>query len=44
MKYKVSWLSPDGERDFVYANDGNLLSVIAHIESIESSGLRVERV
>jgi hypothetical protein len=44
MKYRVSFLSPDGERDFFYADDGNLLSVIAHIQGIEGTGLRVEKL
>jgi hypothetical protein len=44
MRYRVSFLSPDGERDFFYADDSNLLDVVAHIRSIEGSDLRVEKL
>jgi hypothetical protein len=44
MKYRVSFMSPDGEQDFFYADDSNLLEVVARIQSIEGTGLRVEKL
>jgi hypothetical protein len=37
MKYRLSWMSLCGERDFAYASESNLLECIARIRSIEGN-------
>jgi hypothetical protein len=37
MKYRLSYLSLCGEREFCYASESNLLECIARIRSVEGN-------